>query len=87
MNHPIVPFQRLLGIIILLAQGVTKFIFPAQDEDAAYERPMLTMKMESLDKFKFPVVYWTGDESNISIETYKYNEGRIKTVQSRKTFL
>ena len=64
---------------------VTKYIFPAQDEDAACECPMLTMKMESLDNFS--VVYWSGDESNhdMSIETYK--EGRTKTRQLGKILI
>ena len=46
-----------------------------EDDDAACERPVLTMRMESLDNFS--VVYWSGDEANhdMSIETYK--EGRI----------
>ena len=48
-----------------------------EDDDAACERPMLVMKMESLDNFS--VIYWSGDEANhdMSIETYK--EGRILT--------
>ena len=47
-----------------------------EDDDAACERPVLTMRMESLDNFS--VVYWSGDEANhdMSIETYK--EGRIR---------
>ena len=46
-----------------------------EDDDAACERPMLIMKMQSRDNFS--VIYWSGDESNhdMSIETYK--EGRI----------
>ena len=46
-----------------------------EDDDAACGRPMLIMKMESLDNFS--VIYWSGDEANhdMSIETYK--EGRI----------
>ena len=47
-----------------------------EDDDAACERPMLIMKMQSRDNFS--VIYWSGDESNhdMSIETYK--EGRTR---------
>ena len=53
--------------------------------DAACERPMLTMKMQSLDELS--VVYWSGEESNhdMSIETYK--EGRAKTHRSGKILI
>ena len=74
----------ILGTPYPTLEMQTSYVIPSsllrmtsfEDDDAACERPVLTMRMESLDNFS--VVYWSGDEANhdMSIETYK--EGRIR---------